>query len=218
MARANINMSLVVAGVSAQVNQSRTDDGYAGLTPSTIPVANAGTLSTRTSASVGVVTTSLTPGVVQGDRAILVWVDSTTNSLKCRYDVLVGAVSGLNVPISSDSNTGGNDLPTSVQATALTIAKQVEQDIHSSFDELDTFLVTTNVAGVVVLRDVSNATLITACMSANGVALWLKDSGFTNPAAGGVCTHALFGSGDTSATGFYPNVVALFDPTLTASG
>lgn len=83
-----------------------------------------GTLTTRTSNSVGVITLSGTGTIATGSQATLYWSGGSR-----RY-VVVGTVSGSAVPIDADGVTAGDVLP--VTSTAITIWPGV-----SGFQELD---------------------------------------------------------------------------------
>ena len=89
--------------------------------PVIVPVAKAGTLSTRTSDTEGTITGSTGHGITTGQKLDIQWSDGR------RYNVTVGTVDGNSIPISLGA---GDNLPDA--DTALVFATPVE--ISTAFD------------------------------------------------------------------------------------
>jgi hypothetical protein len=202
--RASISASVTIAGESASLSQTRTADGNAGTTP-TAPPASVGELTTRSTASSGVVTTTDTE-LVTGNLAVLTWTDADGN-LKHRYNVAC-TVAAFVVTISGGA---GDDLP--AVSSDINIALQVRASVTFDFDDMDTFAVSMNVRGVVALMDATDAVKLVMDMDAGGLGLWTKDTGFPAPITGTRVTYVLVGSGNTSTTSFLPKVLAMYDAT-----
>ena len=219
--KSTINLTVTMAGETSTTSQTRTEDGVAGVTPTCTPAA-AGTLTTRSSASAGVITV-IDTDVVTGDLAILTWVDAL-GVLKHRYNVACSDVTETSDSGSDDVDvtyevtfTGGagDDLPD--QDEDINISHQTACNVTFDFDDIDTFLVSTNVRGVVVLLDALDTEKCVIDMNTKGVALWLEDSGFPAPISGTPVTHVLVGSGDTSTTSFMPKIIGLYDASVSGS-
>lgn len=220
--RGTITATVNVGGESATTTQTRTQDGFAGITPTAVPAA-AGELTTRTTATVGVITTATAP-VATGEKAILTWTDAAGN-LKHRYNVdcvvtdvtsssgSSGADASYTIAVSGGT---GDDLPAA--AYDINVALQYDANVTFDFDDMDLFVVTTNVRGVVVFLDATDTEKCVVDMNTQGLAMWLKASGFPAPISGTPVTHALFGSGSTATTNFTPKVLGLYDATYATSG
>jgi hypothetical protein len=215
--RATINATVNISGETATVTKTRTTEGNTGLTPSATP-AVAGVLSTRGSNTAGTIVAT-SPTVETGSLAILTWTDASGN-LKHRYNVACtvtedpsSAADDYDIDVSGGS---GDNLPDAL--SDINIALQVSRTLVFDFDDVDTFIVTTNVRGVVVFRDAVPSEKCVIDMEANGLALWIKSTGFAAPMSGTQITHVLVGSGDTSTTNFLPKIACLYDATITGSG
>lgn len=210
--QARLTGTATIAGLSATLSQTRTKDAAVGANP-TCPPADAGTLTTRTSATAGIITCTAAPEVATGQKAILTWTDTTSvrDPYKHRYNVDVTvAVDGANYTVTF-SGGSGDDLPD--EDSTVNVAQQITVELAFDFDYVDTFVVTTNVRGVVVFLDSLSAEKCVIDMPANGFALWILDTGFPAPISGTATTTILVGSGDTSTTSFIPKVLALYDST-----
>ena len=217
--RGTINATLTALGESANSLQTRETDGGVVIAPTGTPAA-AGVLSTRTSASAGVIAVASTD-VTTGAKAVLTWTDAI-GDLKNRYNVdcVVAEVAGdsgedptYTVTVSGGS---GDDLPD--EDEDVNVALQVVCNITFDFDDVDTLWVTTNVRGVIVFMDATDTEKCRIDMGTKKLASWLKDSGFPAPISGTPVTYALIGSGDTSTTSFLPKVLCLYDSTYETSG
>jgi hypothetical protein len=220
--RASIRLSVGVAGETASISQQRTGDGVVGTSPTATP-ASAGVLTARGSASAGTITIDDT-NVTTGEKAVLTWVDVDGN-LKHRYNVACTvtetSTSGSGSDSDSESSGGGgyevaitggagDDLP--AQDSAINVGLQASANITFDFDDVDTFLITSNARGVVVCLDSTEVEKLVTDMGEDGIAFWLRSSGFAAPITGTPVTHVVFGSGDTEKE-FTPMVLALYDAT-----
>jgi len=204
--RASVSVSISMAGETASTSQSRTEDGLVGVTP-TAPHAHTGTLTTRTSATEGVITTTATD-LITSDKAVITWV-AANGDLKHRYNVNCDNVAAFVVTFSGGA---GDDLPAA--ASSVVIGLQVLANLSFDFDDIDVFVVSCNVRGVVAFLDGTDTEKCVVDMDEDGLALWMRDSGFPEPMTGTIVTHILFGSGDTtSTTSFTPKVLGLYDAT-----
>ena len=111
------NISVTGNGVTIQRTIQRSVEG-ASAREISLPAAKAGTLSTRTSTSVGTLTLSPGHGITTGMTVDLYWTGGN------RYTVTVGTVSGDSVPFSLGA---GFDLP--VQGTAVTICEEKQVNL-----------------------------------------------------------------------------------------
>lgn len=204
--QATLSVTVRMAGVTATATQTRTQDGVTGITPEA-SAAHAGNLTTRSSASAGVVTATA-HGLVTGDKAVVTWVGQDSNGetvLQHRYNCGC-TVSGTAVTLA---NGAGDDLPAALYPVY--IGKQETSLITFDGDDVDTFVVTHNCRGVVAFMDGTNTEKRVIDMDAEGIALWTRDTGFTEPISGTAVTYVLIGSGDTEV--FAPKILALYDAT-----
>lgn len=118
-----------------------------------LPVGQAGTLSTRTSDTVGEATLGAAHGIETGDIVDIYW------SGGVRYGVTVGTVAGTAVPFSLGA---GDNLPTA--STAIVMTKQVTFDCHIDGDDVQVFGVflrsaDSDAVGHLDLQDSGDATI-----------------------------------------------------------
>jgi hypothetical protein len=199
--QAVISASVRLAGETATNNQTRTKDGVAGVTPEP-PLAFAGTLKTRASGTAGVITAP-DHDFTNASVVTLTWVDEDGN-LKHRYDCAV-SVSGDDLSVSVGT---GDDLITTL-SWPINVGLVVLTNCTFDFDAMDTFVITTNRRGVVVFYTESAEPLVVD-MAANGLAMWIKDSGFPAPITGDPIVAIGVASGDPD-NDFRPKVLALYD-------
>lgn len=204
--QASISATISLAGERGTASETRTGDGVAAITP-TIAPADAGTLTTRSSGTAGVITVTSTD-LVTGDHGVLTWQDSDANN-KHRYNV------DLTVAGTAITFTGGTGDTLPAEDEAINISWQDESAITFDFDKMDTFCVTMNVRGVIVFLDATETEKCVVDMNAGGMAYWCKGAGFPAPMSGTPITHAVYGSGSTTAgTNFLPKVLALYDASV----
>lgn len=218
MATATISLTVRAAGETVTSSQTRTEDGVVAVTP-TCPHAFAGVLTTRTSATEGVITAT---GIdlTDSDKAVLTW-EAANGDLKHRYDVDIAVAttdSGSASGTSDDefevtfSGGAGDDLP--VADYTVNIALQVLANITFDFDDVDEFTVYMNVRGVVAFLDGTDTEKWVGDLAAGRIAFWARDMGFEEPFTGTPVTYVLCGSGSTAtATSFLPKVLVLYDAT-----
>lgn len=203
MPTASVSVTCSMAGLTASQSETLTEDGVVGLNP-TAAAADAGELTTRSSASAGVITVTSTD-LVTGNEGVLTWEDASGN-LKHRYNVAL-TVAGTEITISGGA---GDDLP--AQDSDINIGLQVQANGTFDFDDVEVFCVHANVRGVIAFMDGTDTEKLVMDMDASKIALWKRDSGFPEPMTGTPVTYALFGSGSTT-TAFTPKVLALYDST-----
>ena len=109
-----------IGGMAMNSTLTRTADGQIGHEV-TLPAAKSGTLSTRTSDTVGTLTLDAGHGIQTADVIDVYWDGGR------RYNVTVGTVSGNDVPISGGA---GDVLP----AQDTTVTAQTQQQIDTDFD------------------------------------------------------------------------------------
>jgi hypothetical protein len=223
--RATVTVSAGLAGETASTAQTRTEDGVVGVNPSATH-AVAGVLTTRDSASAGVITATNTD-VTTGDKAVLTWA-AANGDYKHRYNVECAVAEAAESGSSSSSEDAdviydvtfsggaGDDLPD--EDSDVNIGLQIEANITFDFEDVDLFVVSTNVRGVVAFMDGTATEKCVVDMGTNGVALWMRDSGFPAPMSGTPVTKVLVGSGSiltTPATSavFTPKILVLYDAT-----
>lgn len=117
------NISVTGSGVTIQRTVQRSVEGVSGREV-TLPAAKAGTLTMRTSDSVGTLTLSPGHGITTGMIVDLYWSGGT------RYQVTVGTVSGNSVPFSLGA---GFNLAIATTAIVICEQKQVNLAIDGSY-------------------------------------------------------------------------------------
>lgn len=132
MKTVNVNVAVSIGGVAVQGSVARSAEGQIGQEV-TLAVAQAGTLSTRTSDTAGTLTLSADHGITDADVIDIFWTDDDGN-LQCAYGATVGTVSGTSVPFTGAS---GTVLP----AEDSTITACVVTEINVDFDGDDAKLV-----------------------------------------------------------------------------
>lgn len=159
-----------VGGVNVNASLSRT---HAGAIPQSVavPIAKAGTLSTRTNNTDGTLTLGSGHGITTGAVVDLYW------SGGARRNVTVGTVSGTSVPISSGS---GDNLP--VQDTAITVTVQTTVDVDFVGDLLKVLAFYADQRCTVQFLE-STTVRLAVVLNANEPYLWFTDMGPANPLA-----------------------------------
>lgn len=166
-----------IGGIAMNGQISRSADGRLAADP-TVPAAQAGTLTTRTSDTAGTVTLGAGHGLVDGDHVDLYWSGGR------RYNVTVGTVAGNAVPISGGA---GDNLP--VQDAPLTVARQV-QVAPGTFSGDALVAIGANCAqrGHLSFYDTTNLRH-QLDLAAGEPWFWIAGSGPANPLAGFTITH-----------------------------
>lgn len=135
----------------------------------TAPKAKSGTLTTRTSGTVGVITLATGHGIIGGDKVGLYWAGG-----QCDADV----TGDTSTTISITTIAGGDALPSA--ATVIIAGKIAESSIVMSTDDIKAFAIYAGGAGKVAIRSLSDP-LLSRQFSAAGQYSWFTDSGITNP-------------------------------------
>lgn len=170
------NLTASGYGRSFAENQSVTTDNGWDIGPVTVNAAVAGTLTTRTSDTVGDLTLAAAHGIVDGDRIDIYWTGGS------RQYALVGIVAGTTVPITAGE---GDVLPAAT--TAVTVCKVRSEGAQA--------IVHSNIEGVVVnaptyattfvFRTSADAALLTIVLPAGESYIWTTGTGIANPFSAG---------------------------------
>ena len=180
------NISL--GGISVQSSITRTKAGEIGQ-ETTLPAAQAGALSTRTSDTEGVATLAADHIVETGDLVDVFWDGGV------RYGVTVGTVSGTSVPLT---DSGAGDVYPS-QGTAINVAPVTVLDVDFDGDKAVMLAALTTKRGHVDFRS-SAASIDAAELLANEAYTWASDTGVTNPLAGETVDAVRISNGDSTGT------------------
>lgn len=194
MPTATYGASLSVGGVSINKSIIRTAD-HPNTYEVSLPAAEAGTLSTRTSDTVGTITMSSGGHTIQtADTIDIFW------SGGVRYGVTVGTVSGTSVPFSLGA---GDNLP--AQSTAVTVDEQVTVNTQIDGDAIAIIGIvmenpdsaaTSN--GHIDMRDAGGATIEEIDLTANVPQIWDITGGAANVFTGNAITNTKAGNGDAT--------------------
>lgn len=195
---ANVTHSQAISGggITIQTQPTiRTNSGAIGL-EDTLPVAIAGTLSTRTDADTGTLTLSASHGVTDAEIVDVYWDGGV------QYGCTVGTVATNDVPIDTGS---GDDLP--AQDTAITAVVQKAINLAIDGDNADLLAVVVETldkslrtAAHVQLRDSSNAEIAEIDIVTNVPQVWDIAGGSANPFTGNPITNIRASQGSTSST------------------
>jgi len=140
-----------------------------------VPAAQTGVLSVRTSDTVGTITMdSGSHTVSTGDRIDLYWSGGS------RRGVTVGTVAGTSVPISAGA---GDILPAATTAVTVAIASSVPVDVNGTNAQAIVFS-TGGAKGTLVLTDSGDVEKYARVIEANGADIWYLNNGDVNPITG----------------------------------
>lgn len=164
--------------------------------PASVPAAKSGTLTTRTSASVGTLTMSPGHGITTGQKADLYF----SNGL-IRYNVLIGTVATNSVPISGG---GGDDLPAA--STAVTVSVWNAETQAFAGDTVEALECYSPVPGTITFTEADGTTVINtpiplkadSSVTPRYTMAWRTGQG-TSPLAGGAVGKIMFTHGETTA-------------------
>lgn len=187
MPTSSLTFSGDIGGIGMNSSFSRTATGQISHDVALDP-AIAGTLTTRTSDTAGVVTLQPGHGIIVSNVIDIYWTDS------CRYNANVTAVNGNDVTFSAGA---GDILP--AQGTAITATKQKTIDT----DFVGNLLVTIGAvcAALAHLSFYEAATLKLAVdLTANELWFWVNNSTAANPLAAANVTHIVASQAGTTAT------------------
>lgn len=180
--------NLSINGVTANTNLTVSGEQNVGANP-TVLAAQPGTLTLRTSTTVGEITmTSGSHGIITGQRVDLYW-----SGGKC-YGAVVGTVAGSVVPIASVA--GGDVLPVLSTVINVGIPNDVKFDLIGN--NMQGLVIYSPVEGYVILADNSTNHHVQYLAAGGGYA-WATGSGVTNPVAGDTLTKVWMSHSSTSA-------------------
>lgn len=199
MATVTHAQSITGGGVTIQpLPIARTNSGAIGL-EDTLTAAKTGTLTTRTSDTVGTLTMDTGHGITTGQIIDIYWTGGV------QYTVTVGTVSVDSVPFSLGS---GDVLP--IATTAITAVVQKAINLSIDGDETDILAViletvdkSLRTAGHIQFRDVSNAEVAEIDLVTNVPQVWDIAGGSANPFTGNVITNLKASQGSSTSTETY---------------
>lgn len=167
-----------VGGISLQGTVSRSAEGQISQEVS-LPAADAGTLTTRTSDTAGTLTMdSGSHDIETGDTIDIFWTDAQGN-LKCAYGATVGTVVTTSVPFTGAS---GDVLP--VVDSDVTADVQVVIDTDFDGDDVEIVDLQSSRQGRFEFFDSTPTSLHQAKLEAGEPWLWFSGMGYTNPLTG----------------------------------
>jgi len=199
MPSSTLSIAGEIGGAPMGATLQRTADGSIREGPITLPKAEAGTLSARTTDTTGTLTIVGTT-LITGDAIDIYWAGGR------RYDVTVGVVSGDSVPFSGGA---GDVLP--IQGAAITAAKQVA--VVTSFDGSKLVAIGAKLGerGHLSLLQ-AGATALSVDLVKNETWFWLDGQQITNPLAG-VAVDGLSVTDSSSAADAVLDFGVLYDST-----
>jgi hypothetical protein len=196
-------VSVSGSGISIQSSIVRSGSASIGLVE-TLNAAKTGTLSTRTSDTVGTLTMTNGHGITTGQIIDLYW------SGGVRYGVTVGTVATNSVPFSLGA---GDNLP--IATTAITAVVQQTANLLIDGDETELLAIelrsndrTARVAGHVAFYDAADDLIAEIDLVSNVPQVWDIAGGSANPFTGDPITYAKISTGGSSATETYQLTIA----------
>jgi hypothetical protein len=166
---------------------SREDETQASSDVS-LPAAVSGTLTTRTSDSVGVVTVA-SHSITTSDKVAVFW------SGGYRYNVAVSATSGTTISIGSGGS--GDNLPAA--STALTVCKETTLSFSHVGNDIKGMVVHSPQRMSMNVRDTVPASQVAADVPANEGWFWISNATGTSPFAGDTLQDIILANADTTA-------------------
>lgn len=185
-----IQNSTTLAGIQFSENVVITGEVPSGVDVALAPAKN-GTLTTRTSDTVGTLTMSAGHGIIDADRLDIYWDGGS------RRGVLVGTVATNSVPF-----TGGDGDILPAAATIITAMVPIKRTFSFDGDDLKLFLCGTpdGVKGTFVLVDDANVELYAVQAQGGAVNRWFEKFLPTNPLVGVNPFEIWISHGDSTAT------------------
>jgi len=153
-----------------------------------LPAAVSGTLTTRTSDSVGVVTVA-SHSITTSDKVAVFW------SGGYRYNVAVSATSGTTISIGSGGS--GDNLPAA--STALTVCKETTLSFSHVGNDIKGMVVHSPQRMSMNVRDTVPASQVAADVPANEGWFWISNATGTSPFAGDTLQDIVLANADTTA-------------------
>ncbi len=185
---ANVGGVAVQGAVQSALEGNITVEKNGNTTP--LPVAQAGTISTKTDANTGIALLTDGHGLLENDDVAVFWDGGL------RYGMIVGAlVDTTHVPLEGGT---GTDLPAA--PTAVTIVKRVEAVLAVDGDLIEILAASSTQRAHVEFQSDADASLLAAEIPANGAVGWASDVTFgTNPLAGVVVDHVMLANSSATA-------------------
>jgi len=191
MPTGTMNMTLSAGGITIQGLASRTAEGQISQEVS-LPAADAGTLTTRTSDTAGTLTMSSGHGISTGDTIDIFWTDGSGVE-QCAYGATVGTVSGTSVPFTGAS---GTILPAA--ASSITAGGQVAINTDFDGDNVQIIALQSTRTGHFDFQDVGSVSLHAASLTASEPWWWVSGTGVSNPLAGNPVDTLKVSNGDSA--------------------
>lgn len=185
---ARIQIDYRIAGVAIPAIIERTDETVSA-SQVALPVGLTGTLSTRTSDSVGIATVAEGHGITTADTVAVFWDGGY------RYGVAVSATAATTISIGSGG--AGDVLPAA--ATAIVVAKETEVAFVHTGNDINVFAAYSMGRLSVNVRDSLDAAVFTKDIVARESAGYISDFSGANPFAGETLGSIMLANGDSTA-------------------
>jgi hypothetical protein len=199
MTSITLTQSISGGGVTIQTLPIiRTNSGPIGL-EDTLTAAKSGTLTTRTSDTVGTLTMAAGHGITTGQIIDIYWTGGV------QYGVTVGTVATNSVPISLGD---GDNLPTAATVITAVVQKSINLAIDGDNADilaivLETIDKSLRTAAHVQFRDAANAEIAEIDLVANVPQVWDLAGGSANPFTGNPITNLKASQANVTATETY---------------
>lgn len=189
MLRAQIESKLIVAGLSFGEVTELLNEGAIS-TDIAIPAGKAGSLTTRTNNTEGVITCS-DHGFEEADALAIFWAGGS------RYNV---TISTHNTGTLTFTGGAGDNLPT--ELTAVVISKQYTISETFNGDNVSVIALQADQRTVSVFEESDNSVHMVKDLAANGLFSYASSSGLTSPVASAVIDHIDVANGSTSIANY----------------
>ena len=189
-----ISSTLNIGGMSMSSQINRTATGVVSPQEIVLPAGKAGTLTTRTSDTVGIATLAQGHGFVQGDIVDIFWLGGR------RYGVLVNSVTSTTVSFGTTTPGNGDVLP--IATTALVMTEQVTVDIVFDGDDLEAFALHCAARAHIDIQEVGGSSLLALELLASEAVYWASDNGYANPLAAAAVGQFKLANGTAAAATF----------------
>lgn len=200
----NFTRGFTVAGLYFGVGATAVDSSLATPWDETVAAAKTGTLTTRTSDTVGTLTLQSSHGVTTGARLDIYWTVSGVSGR--RYGVTVGTVSVNSVPFSGGA---GDNLP--IAASSVTVMVPTELPVVVTGDDAVSVAAKCPVGGTVVFAASNNSTLLAVQLTSTVTTYaWVTGYG-TNPLASASVAKVFLSHGNSGAASDLTGIVQ-FNP------
>lgn len=192
--KGTITHNASVGGLSIQSTIQRTASAALPSQEKSLPAADAGSLTTRTTDTAGTITASSgSHSIETGDVIDIFWTDAN-GERQCARGATVGTVSGTSIPFTG---AGGTVLP--AQDTAVTVDEQTTLDLDFDGDKLQMIVAGSTKDGHITFEDSGDAVLDSAVLKANEPYSFVKNTGQTNPLTGNPVDEIKVSNADSSA-------------------